>query len=259
MSSYNKSLKEKTVRTYLVMSRMSALVKEKRQALAHFVEGLQLKSEAIYRIYLFGSVRKGTPSPMSDIDLVIVYFGDKDAILADVSESMLQTAIETSHQIEPVLYSLPEFRRGQAHSFFLNQVQISADVIWVNDKIKQKEIQALRNLAEEFLMGAKENLREERLRIAIDAGYNAIELCVKALLLLKMDELPSSHGGILTKFGELYIKSNEIQRELGRRINQAIILRSKARYDTLAVFTLEDGEFIIQTADSLFQEVEKCC
>jgi len=172
---------------------------------------------------------------------------------------MLQTAIATSHQVEPVLYSLAEFRSRQAHSFFLNQVHTNAEVIWMNDDIKQKEIQALRDLAEDFLMGAKENLQAERLRIAIDAGYNALELCVKALLLLKMDELPRSHGGVITKFGELYIKSKEIQRELGRRINQALILRGKARYDTLAVFTLEDGQFIIQTAESLLQEVEKRC
>ena len=53
-----------------------------------------------------------------------------------------------------------------------------------------------------------------------------------------MDEIPTSHRGIVNKFGELYVKSGEVDLELGRRLNDSIRVRNRARYE----FHIEIGE-----------------
>jgi uncharacterized protein (UPF0332 family) len=67
-------------------------------------------------------------------------------------------------------------------------------------------------------------------RVAADAVYNSLELIGKALLLKKLDDLPGSHGGVVAKFGELFVKTEEVDAELGRGFNHALQLRNWARY-----------------------------
>jgi uncharacterized protein (UPF0332 family) len=68
-------------------------------------------------------------------------------------------------------------------------------------------------------------------RAAIDLGQNSIELVLKALILVKGEALPRSHGGYIHKFGELYVVKGEVEREVITRLYRALELRNKARYD----------------------------
>lgn len=72
------------------------------------------------------------------------------------------------------------------------------------DEIKTAMVRDLLNLAEEYLESAQEVLERKRIRLAVDAAYNAAELTAKALILFKQDDLPGSHGGIVSLFGQLY-------------------------------------------------------
>jgi len=49
-----------------------------------------------------------------------------------------------------------------------------------------------------------------------------------------MDELPTTHRGIVNKIGEIYVKSGEVDWELRRRLNDGIRVRNKARYESHA-------------------------
>jgi uncharacterized protein (UPF0332 family) len=68
-------------------------------------------------------------------------------------------------------------------------------------------------------------------RAAIDLGQNAIELVLKALILIRGEALPRSHGGYIHKFGELYVVKGEVEREIVTKLYRALELRNKARYD----------------------------
>jgi uncharacterized protein (UPF0332 family) len=119
------------------------------------------------------------------------------------------------------------------------------------NEIKRKEAKNYLNLAYEYLEGAKESLKANRVRIAIDTGYNAAELVAKALLLLEIDMIPSTHGGIIGEFGKLYIKTEMIDRNIGRNLNKALDLRNKARYIYNAEISFAEAEEIIKLAEDM--------
>jgi uncharacterized protein (UPF0332 family) len=88
-------------------------------------------------------------------------------------------------------------------------------------------------------------------RLAVDAAYNAAELCAKGLLLLKLNNIPTSHGGIIGMFGELFVKTEVVPNQIGRGLNKNLQLRNKARYDCHALITKEDAEKAIDLAKKL--------
>ena len=104
---------------------------------------------------------------------------------------------------------------------------------------------------------AKDALERKALRPAIDEGYNAVELLVKALILLRGEHLASSHGGIVQQFGKLYILSGEIERSVGKELRKALVERNKARYDPKAEITEENARLIVKLGEKLVKEVEK--
>ena len=73
----------------------------------------------------------------------------------------------------------------------------------------------------------------------------------------KMDELPSSHRGIVNKFGELYVKSGEIERELGRKLNDGIKVRNKARYESHTEVSEKEARELIEVAKTLINHLSQ--
>ena len=121
------------------------------------------------------------------------------------------------------------------------------------ESLKRKERAGYLTLSYTFEESAKHNFDQKYIRAAIDLGYNSIELKVKALLLKALDELPGSHGGLISKFGEYYVITNKVSREIGHKLNQALSLRNKARYDPQVKLTTEDWELFL----FLFAELSK--
>lgn len=113
-------------------------------------------------------------------------------------------------------------------------------------------------LAKEYLDIAKHDQKDKKYkRGVIDAAYNAVELCAKGLLSLKLDKLPSTHSGVVQKFGEIYCKSEILERELGRQFRVALVWRNKARYDKYAEVTLEQGRETLNLAETLLKILQK--
>lgn len=80
---------------------------------------------------------------------------------------------------------------------------------------------------------------------------------MKGFLVTKISDLPGSHGGIAQRFGELFIKSGEIAREVGRRLNQSLELRNAARYKFTTKISKEDANFVLSLAEDLINLLEK--
>lgn len=119
------------------------------------------------------------------------------------------------------------------------------------EELKRSEAENYRSLSEEYLEGARLALRASSFRLAVDAAYNAAELCVKGLLLLKLEELPGSHGGLVGEFGRLYVKAHQVPAELGRRLHRSLETRNRARYDFNAEIGRDHAKELIALAEEL--------
>lgn len=232
---------------------LKPLKDKKKEALKYFVERLlsgQLKDH-IAKIVLFGSVAKGTAKRDSDVDVLIFATKMLEEVSNVCAEAQMETYFEYSESVEPLIYPLEKLRIPGSY-FLYRAINYGEEVYSMDEeRLKMEEIKNYLQLAEEYLDGAKEALKARRFRIAIDAAYNAAELCAKGLILLKSDELPGSHGGIVGEFGKLYVKTGKVSKEAGRRLNKSLEVRNKARYEFSADISEEKAQEIIKLAEEI--------
>ncbi len=211
----------------------------------------------VAKIILFGSLAKGEAVPESDVDVLIFSFNGRDALRDACAEAAFEVAMETGEGIEALVYPLSEYFSPRTY-FTYRASRFGKEVFSVNNsELKQREIRALCNLAEVYLAGANRAFHAGDLRIAIDAAYNAAELCVKGLLLTKLNDIPGSHGGLVGKFGELFVQTGELPRELGRRLNRGLEARAAARYDYAAQITEDMAQEVLNLAQELIARLER--
>lgn len=112
-------------------------------------------------------------------------------------------------------------------------------------------------LAKEYFGGAKDFSQTKKfLRGIVDLSYNSAELAVKGLLSLKISHLPSTHGGLVQKFGQVYIKTKILPARFGRGLNQGLELRNKARYEPKAKITTSMASQGLKLAKDLIRILE---
>lgn len=223
---------------------------KKKEALGYFVNYL-LKSKIkddIAKVVLFGSLVRGKPKDDSDVDVLILGTENLDEISNVCADARMETYFNYSESIEPLVYPLERLRI--LNSYFLYRAINHGEEVYSmsEEDLKKNEMRNYLKLAEEYLEGASLNFDSGKLRIAADAAYNAAELCAKSLLLLVMDEIPSTHGSIIGEFSKLYVKTDKVSRQLGRRLNRALELRNKARYEFNADISGEKVRELIDLA-----------
>ncbi|MFQ6079815.1 MAG: HEPN domain-containing protein [Thermodesulfobacteriota bacterium] len=234
---------------------LSRIMEKKRKALTLFSE-LLLSSpveKQIGKIILFGSLRKNEVKPDSDVDVLVVASDKLREVEEAAANSAFEAGLATGESVEPLVYCLDELRYPSSYFLYWNVLHGEEVYSMDKDQIKVAESRGYRNLAGEYLEAAYDSLKSGHPRLAVDAGYNAAELCVKGLLLFKIDELPSSHGGVVIKFGETYVKDGPLPRNLGRDLNQALALRNKARYDCHAIIGKDEAGEVLRLADKLLE------
>jgi len=208
--------------------------------------------DKIAKIILFGSYAKGYETVNSDIDIMVFTTAGKEIekiILDKIYDFMVKHNVPLEVVVSNIydLYLSPDY-------FTYNVVHHGVEVYSMEkSELKRQMIKDLYSLAEEYLNAAEDVLEKEHFRLAIDAGYNSAELSAKALILLKEDDLPGSHGGVVSLFGQLYIKTGEIDKELGRALNTTLELRNKARYKPNVSFGKDDVEPVLHLAKTLIK------
>ena len=175
----------------------------------YFVSELRKKFKGkILGVYLFGSIAKGTATPESDIDILVVYSDiDERKFLEVASEISFKVACEGGKLIETIPMSKEEFERSLGRSPFLWEVLKFGKPIFTTLSATEWELdfKDYLDLAEEYLNYSQDALKEGKLRLSIDSGYNACELLVKALIISTKNPLATSHGGIVGQFGRLFV------------------------------------------------------
>ncbi len=210
--------------------------------------------DKILGIYLFGSASKGSDTEESDIDILVVYSEiDEHYLLEIASEISFNIACEYGRLIETIPMSKQEFEKSLGSSPFLWEVLKFGKPIFTTLLGTEWELDfnEYLDLAEEYLGYAEDALRENKLRLSIDSGYNACELLVKALIISTKNPLPSSHGGIVSQFGKLFVLNQKAPEHLGRNLNLGLDLRAKARYRPRIQLEVRDAEFVINLAQEL--------
>jgi hypothetical protein len=233
--------------------------RKKQRALDLFLKEL-LKTEAknsIAKIILFGSLLKGDAREESDIDLLVVTSDSLREVSYACADASFETAMATGESVEPLVRCIDDVRYPQ--SYFLYSTLKRGKEVYSMDgqELKRKEARNYLDLATEYLDGSRANSQKGYFRIAVDAAYNACELAIKGLLLLRLPDIPGSHGGIVNKFGELYVKTGEVPKEMGREIGIALERRNNARYEPHAPITEEHAEEIIDLGERLREILEK--
>ena len=212
--------------------------------------------DSIGKIILVGSHAKGTAVPDSDIDILLVLTDGLEAeksVLNEVYEFMT----EQRASLEVVTSSVTEFFFSP--DYFLRNISHYGREVYSmsEEELKLAAVRELKGLAEEYLESAEEVLDRGRLRLAIDAAYNACELAAKGLILLKQDDLPGSHGGVVSSFGQLYVKTGEVEKQIGRDLNLALKLRNEARYKPGALLRRENAVELLSLARRLLEFIEE--
>jgi predicted nucleotidyltransferase/uncharacterized protein (UPF0332 family) len=241
--------------------RKVAIDRNKRMALKTFVTEIRKRfGPKILGLYLFGSTAKGTAVRGSDIDVLVVYTGLREKeLLKTVSEISFEIALSTGESIETTLMTKEEYERALGSSPFLWEVLTFGRPIFTKLRSTQWRLnfQGYLTLAGEYLGYAKGALKRGEIRLAIDAGYNALELLVKALIISTQNPLASSHGGLVTQFGKLFVLTGEISPKIGKGLKLALELRAKARYRPEAKLSKRDARLVINLAEKVLDIAKK--
>jgi HEPN domain-containing protein len=94
-------------------------------------------------------------------------------------------------------------------------------------------------------------------RAAIDLGHNAVELLVKALIMVRGEPLPRTHGGCIKRFSEIYLSSNLVDRGVVVRLYRVRELWNKAGQDPDYIPIVDDVEYVLTTFNKLREVVRR--
>lgn len=236
-----------------------AILERKRRAAEQFVTRL-LESPArpyVAYVLLHGSATSRRARPESDVDLLVFRTDGSGVVEKACDEASFQVALEMAESVEPLVYSVNDWRHPA--SYFLYRAVRDGEVLYAMgvEELRREEIRGLQELAAEYLEGARELVQKGRYRLAVDLAYNAAELAVKGLVLLKAERLPKTHGGLVGRFGELYVRTGELPADVGRRLREALRYRNLARYDRAAAIGPAEAEAVVRLAEELGRMLEE--
>lgn len=230
---------------------METTLLKKQKALDYFTKSL-LNSKAkkdIGKIFLFGSMSAKTVRPESDVDLLVFSLSNLEKVRHAVQTAAFEATAKYGESLEPLIYEYALFKQPNSY-FIFNSIKQGREIYSMSpQQLKNKERLVKKDLADDYLSAAKFLLKNKKYRQAVDAAYNAAELSVKALLLDKLEKLPATHGGLVQKFSEIFIKEKKkFDREIGRQLHQALEWRNRARYEGAIDITSETAKEIVNLA-----------
>jgi uncharacterized protein (UPF0332 family) len=110
-----------------------------------------------------------------------------------------------------------------------------------------KEIRDLIEKAEKFLSTAEQALNSGDYDSCVSRCYYAMFFMAEAVLLTKR-LTASSHKGVISLFGEHFVKTKILERELGKALNDAYDKRLVGDYGVGFTVTEEQAKDLLETA-----------
>ncbi|MGD8787168.1 MAG: HEPN domain-containing protein [Phycisphaerales bacterium] len=119
-----------------------------------------------------------------------------------------------------------------------------------------KETSALIRKAERYLRSAELLLKDEDFESSVSRVYYAMFYSAEAVLLTK-DLSFSSHKGVISAFGEHFIKTNVFPREMGREINRAFEKRQIGDYEYTFIISADEAEQMLQSGKEFVNTITR--
>jgi len=119
-----------------------------------------------------------------------------------------------------------------------------------------KEIKSLLRKAKRYIKSAEVLIQEKDYASSVSRSYYAMFYCAEALLLTKRLSF-SSHKGVISAFGEHFVKTDIFPKEMGRELNRAFEKRQLGDYEYTLIISKKDAENILVSAQNFFKKVEK--
>ena len=108
-----------------------------------------------------------------------------------------------------------------------------------------KEVTSLIERAKKYLKSSKLLLEDGDYESSVSRAYYAMFYSPEALLLTK-DLSFSSHGGVVSAFGEHFVKTGIFPKEMGRDLNKAFEKRQLGDYEYTFVIPKDEAEEILE-------------
>lgn len=118
-----------------------------------------------------------------------------------------------------------------------------------------KEIRDLTDKAEKFMITAEQALNIEDYDSCASRCYYAMFFMTEAALLTK-SLTASSHKGAISLFGEHFVKTKILERNLGKALNDAYDKRLVGDYGVGFIVTKDEAEDLLETAQDFVQKLK---
>jgi len=124
------------------------------------------------------------------------------------------------------------------------------------DPEREKQIHALQEKAQQALSDADLLLENGSVEAAINRGYYSIFQTGRAALLTE-EESPTTHSGVIRRFGYHFVRTKQVSEEIGDILTTAQSMRVRADYEPVTDLTEEDAENLVEDAHRFVEAVEK--
>ncbi|KPL22794.1 MAG: hypothetical protein AMJ75_07415 [Phycisphaerae bacterium SM1_79] len=118
------------------------------------------------------------------------------------------------------------------------------------------ETTALIQKAQRYLKSAELLLEDKDYESSVSRTYYAMFYAAQAVLLTKNLSF-SSHKGVISAFGEHFIKTGTFPKEMGRELNRAFEKRQIGDYEYTFVVSNEDAEQMLQSGKDFVNTITR--
>ena len=116
------------------------------------------------------------------------------------------------------------------------------------------EIVSLIERAKKYHRSAEILINEEDFESSVSRSYYAMFYSAEAVLITK--ELSySSHKGVISGFGEHFIKTNIFPKEMGRELNRAFEKRQLGDYEYTFVITKDEAKEMLEKSKDFINNI----
>jgi len=117
-----------------------------------------------------------------------------------------------------------------------------------------KEVESLIKRAMKYLKSARILLEEGDCESSVSRAYYAMFYSAEAMLLTKGLSF-SSHGGVISAFGEHFVKTGIFSKEMGKELNRAFEKRQLGDYEYTFVISEDEAEEILEKGKDFVEKI----
>ena len=117
-----------------------------------------------------------------------------------------------------------------------------------------KEANSLIEKANRYLKSANLLLKDNDPESSISRTYYAMFYAAEAALLIK-DKTFSSHKGVISSFGKLFIKTDIFPKEMGRELNRAFGKRQIGDYEYTFVIEPAEADQMLKSGKEFVEKI----